>query len=356
MSDTGRIVPVLPGRVQGMTLQEASAALFGERSGESPATVPAERNGPPRMPQASRSDASGTRDDDEEADRGTSEHTPEPEPPEPPPEPEQPEPPPAAAEATDDPEFELRVGDKTESVKLSELQNGYLRQADYTRKTMEAAQYRRDYETALNGLQEERKTYSTLLKELRRTVETGMTSPEEMERLRQLDPVGYLLADKQQQQKRDYLAAITQEEQVVAQRQQQEHQRWLQQARADSSAVIMKQIPAWQQEEVRRREIDELARIGTEIYGYTMQELSQIIDPRFVIMARDAMLYRQGQGRTNGVQAKRLTPQPGRPVPAKRSVPMSDPNAARREATQQRFNRSPSINSAVEAILAERGE
>jgi hypothetical protein len=183
-----------------------------------------------------------------------------------------------------------------------------------------------------------------------------MKPPEEMERLRQLDPVGYLLADKEQQRQREYLAAIQQEEAVVDQRKQSERQRWLQQTRADASSVLLQQIPEWRQEDVRTRELAEMSRVGMEVYGYTPQELSNVLDPRFVMIARDAMLYRQGKGRTNGVAAKRLTPQPGRPVPAKRTVPQSDPNAGRRVAAEERFNRSRTLHNAVDAILASRGE
>lgn len=46
----------------------------------------------------------------------------------------------------DDPEVEISVDGKAEKVKLSELKNSYMRQADYTRKTQDLAEARRNLE------------------------------------------------------------------------------------------------------------------------------------------------------------------------------------------------------------------
>lgn len=46
----------------------------------------------------------------------------------------------------EDPEYEVTADGKTEKVKLSELKNSYMRQADYTRKTQEIAETRRSLE------------------------------------------------------------------------------------------------------------------------------------------------------------------------------------------------------------------
>ena len=342
---TGREVPVEPAtRSDKLSVTAAVDELFGERSGESPATA----SGRPEEPR---------RDDEQEKGGDKQPGTPEPEPPAEEPGAAEPEAPPPAADAvTDDPEYEIRVGDKTQSVRLSELQNGYLRQADYSRKTGDLAQVRKDYEQAKASIEQERTTYGTLLKQLRQQVESNLMPAEELKRMQQLDPVGFLLAKEQQKEKIEYLNAIQQEEALVNQRKQAEHARWVQQARSDASNVLLQQIPEWRSEETRNRELAEMSRVGAESYGYTPQELSQILDPRFVMVLRDAASYRQGKGQTNGIQAKRLTPQPGRPVPAKRSVPQTDPDAARRSVAQQRFNRAPSINNAVEALLAERGD
>jgi len=56
--------------------------------------------------------------------------------------------------------FELQTGDK---VPLSELKNGYLRQADYSRKTQEVSNYRKSVETEASQLQAITNTFTEFL-------------------------------------------------------------------------------------------------------------------------------------------------------------------------------------------------
>lgn len=64
----------------------------------------------------------------------------------------------AEAPASDDPEYEITVDGKPMKVKLSELKQGYQRQADYTRKTQALADERREVDAMMAALKVKKNT------------------------------------------------------------------------------------------------------------------------------------------------------------------------------------------------------
>lgn len=256
--------------------------------------------------------------------------------------------------ADEDPEYEIKVGDKLERVKLSDLQNGYLRQQDYSRKTADLSNARKTFETEQSEVRRERLQYRELLTALKRQIDEGQQQPINWEELRRTDPVAFLEQRELQRERQAKLGAIREEEQRLRETQQREQQQLLQQAQAQAGQVLLQKIPTWQKPEVRQQEITDLIKAGVDVYGFRQDELDQVFDPRVVMVLRDAMLYHRSRGTT--VASKRVVSMPGRPIPAKRSVPQSDPSAVRKQAAQAQFSRKPSIHSAIDAILAERGE
>ena len=73
---------------------------------------------------------------------------------------EQPEQEDQPTEDTDDPTVTVKIDGKEVEVKLSELKNGYQRQADYTRKTMELSEQRKAVEIETQKARYERQQYA----------------------------------------------------------------------------------------------------------------------------------------------------------------------------------------------------
>ena len=255
---------------------------------------------------------------------------------------------------TDDPEYEIKVGDKPQRVKLSELQRGYLRQQDYSRKTGELATHRQALGQESTAVREERAAYAVLLKELKSQIDNAGRPAVDLEQLRKIDPVGYLEQKELAREQRAKLDAIASEEQRLGEIRTREQQQMISEIKQQARQVLLEKIPEWRKPAVAKAEVAELTRLAIDHYGYRQEEVDNIIDPRFILVARDALRYRQMRGQT--VSGKRVAPQPGRPVPARRSVPNSDPNASRKQAAQSQFNRRPSLHNAVDALIAERGE
>lgn len=67
----------------------------------------------------------------------------------------------------DDDTFDVTIGDTTQKVSLKELKSGYMRQADYTKKTQDLSERRSRYETAQHSFEEANKRLESLLQEAR---------------------------------------------------------------------------------------------------------------------------------------------------------------------------------------------
>jgi hypothetical protein len=333
-----------------LTMAEAVATLLKERSDPAPASSPSAEKTPPASAEQADDDEAGEQTIDtpdtgtEPAD--TAEEVPTPE------EPGEPE---ADLPESDDPEFEVQVAGKPQRVTLTELTNGYLRQQDYSRKTNDLAVHRKSFDGEVADLRTERAQYAELLVSLRRQINTfGGTEPN-WNALKQQDPIGYLEAKEAWRDQQAKLEAIKIEEDRLAREAQKDQNVRLQELRGQVVNTLMEKLPSWRDERTRKSEIRELVEFA-ETYGYSAEELGNapIVDPRFIFLVRDLMVARKGKG-TGPIAAKRVSPVLVKSISRGRSVPNTDPNAGKRSAAQAKFNEKPSIQNAVDALLAERG-
>lgn len=70
----------------------------------------------------------------------------------------------------DDDVYDVAIGDTTQKVSLKELKSGYMRQADYTKKTQDLSERRSRYEAAQHSFEESNKRLEALLNEAREKV------------------------------------------------------------------------------------------------------------------------------------------------------------------------------------------
>ena len=87
--------------------------------------------------------------------------------------------------------YTISVDGIEQEVTLDELKSGYSRQSDYTRKTQELANQRKQAETEFNAVREERAIYTQLLDQMRNQLDAGMQNEPDWVSLAENDPVGY---------------------------------------------------------------------------------------------------------------------------------------------------------------------
>lgn len=233
------------------------------------------------------------------------------------------------AEDTPAPERKLKVtvkgDDGTEQeieVDESELVKGYQRQADYTRKTQELSQREHQAVEILKAKHDEfAQEYLTKAEASRAAIVqlAGLRSAEEMAQLAQSDPAAWVAENQRQQSIYGVLSQLDQqiaaERQAIEQRQQQQ----IQQARAE---MFQRSWAELQKDGVDRDKLAKAYQDVSKTYGFTQEELGQVLDHRQVRVMLDALAYRQLKEQKPAVQKKvseaPKLPSKNNPTPQKR--------------------------------------
>ena len=198
--------------------------------------------------------------------------------------------------------YTVKIDGKEQQVPLNELLNGYQRQADYSKKTAQAAEERRAAESLAQAIQQERQHYAQQLDAVAGVLQSQLPPPPDPSRVHS-DPIGYM------QDKEIHEAAVQRLRGVLAERQRAEQltQRQMQEAQAENLKAareqLLERLPDWKNPEVAKKEQRQVADYLRTL-GYADQEISAAADPRAIEMARKAMLFDQLQASRPSVQQR----------------------------------------------------
>lgn len=201
--------------------------------------------------------------------------------------------------------FTVKIDGKEQQVTREELLAGYQRQADYSRKTAEAAEQRRAAEALAQSVQAERQHYQAQLEQVA-TVLQAQLPPRPTQQDYDADPIGAVQAERRWQDSMGQLQHVLGERQRVEQQQAQQQQAMQQQTLAQARERLTEMLPEWRKPEVAAKEKPAVANHLRSI-GYADHEISQAADPRALVMARESMLYRQLMAQKPAVQQRIAT-------------------------------------------------
>lgn len=262
-------------------------------------------------------------------------------------EPEQAE---AETDATeDDPLVKIKVNGEEVEIPLSELKNGYQRQADYTRKTMEVAEQRKAAEAEAQKAQSERTQYSQNLQRMQAQLEVALQEQQglDWEQLIQADPQEYLrqkhlfeqrqAAWQQNQQEQQRLSQIEQAQEVQRRQDYLKHQQ----------AELLAKLPDWSDPKKAQAESSAIRSYLIE-QGYAEDMVNSLAEANMVITARKAMLYDQMIAKAQATQKKVAT------LPTKVEKPGTGANPAldRRTSAFQKLSKSGRVEDAASVFAS----
>lgn len=171
----------------------------------------------------------------------------------------------------------VKLDGEEREVTLAEQNAGYLRQEDYTHKTMRLAEDRRQFETERDQSyathQQKAQEVLELYARAHKMVEAEMNS-ETMAELEELDEGRWAYLREKQRQKMQRIEQET--AQVMAQHQQLTQHRTQQRMQREFSR-IQGEVPNWGTEHVGR------VQSTMRAYGFTDQEAASVVDGRFVL-------------------------------------------------------------------------
>ena len=241
--------------------------------------------------------------------------------------------------------FTVKVDGKEVDVTLDELQKGYSRTQDYTRKTQQIAEVRKQTEAELQEVRAEREQYAQLLGALQAQVQQAAQPQVDWDRLYQEDPIEWVRQREVMRENQEKAAAIQSEQQRLAQLSQREQAQQREALLAQEQEALVAAIPEWKDAKKAQAEKAMLVQFGQKI-GFTPDDLKNVVDHRAVVMLRKAALYDQMMSKRG--QIKPVTnngPRPAKPGAAGR---VSSNTEAMR--AQQRLAKTGRVDDAADAI------
>ena len=247
--------------------------------------------------------------------------------------------------------YKVIIDGEEVEVSLDELQKGYSRQSDYTRKTQQLAQQRKEAEALQQDYAQRVQQLNQFAQNLQQQPDipepAWTADPQAWERLRHEDPVQFVLekdaardrqlARQERQQQMQYLQS---EQQNLQQQQFAQH---LETERQN----LLELIPAWTDKETAKTEKAEIRKFAQEKFGLTDSDLSQAYDSRLV-----AILYSAWQANKTTSQAKeslKKSPESTVKTATKqgRNFVPTDQNASRLKKSMQSLKKSGKTKDAV---------
>lgn len=191
-----------------------------------------------------------------------------------------------------EPTYSVTVSGEEKELTLSELKSLAQQGADYTKKTQQVAEQRKALEAESVAIDQARQLRDAYAERLQ-AMEQLLSAPEQSENLEYLkesDPIGYAVKVAEMSQQKEQLQAIQAERYRIAEQQQAEQQHALQGYIAQQAARLSEVLPEYS-DPVKGEKLRSDLRSFAKDIGFTDQELSMVRDSRQVLALHKAMLY-----------------------------------------------------------------
>ena len=241
----------------------------------------------------------------------------------------------------------VKVDGKDVEVTLDELKQGYSGQKYVQKGMQEAAQQRKEAEGVYQALLNERKQINELYQQLQQGGVAQAPTPPSRE-LFESDPIGYMEQKlSYDESKAAYDNQMAQLQQVSNQNTQAERvakQTYLKQ----EMQTLQQKIPEFADSNKASKIKERLVQVGQEHYGYTPEEIGQVMDHRAIQVLHDAMKYRDiMSGKAKAVAKTKKA----RPIVKAGAKKVNDSATKVRKRQKAKLQKSGSIDDALGLIL-----
>jgi len=228
--------------------------------------------------------------------------------------------------------YAVKVDGEEVEVTFDELLKGYSRQSDYTKKTQELSQGRKEieeakftYNSALAQMQQERQHYVTQLNQILQNSSNNLQEYDKIDwnTLKEDDPIEYVKLREDYRDGKEKMQALDQQRQMAMQQQQAEAQKVQQEVIQGERARMVEALPEWGDPE-KQKELATDVKTYALSQGFSEEELNSLVDHRSVLVLMKAAKYdalenadvkskklknkpkviRSGKGKTRGENSK----------------------------------------------------
>jgi len=243
-----------------------------------------------------------------------------------------------------------------EEITVEELKRGNLRHRDYTRKTQELAEARREMTAQAEEIERERAQYAQMLPALQERLQQPVEQEPDWDTLYDTDPTMAAKAErqwrKQQEERAAQLEAVQTERQRMAQLEQQRMDQMQARYFEEQRQILPEIIPEWRDTSVASKEAKDLRSFLLN-EGFTEQDVNGLTNATLVKLARKAMLYDQGQTRATEAKQKPKTQKPRKTLKAGSRGSQPKPRSEQQQALQRarQTGRMQDAAAAIKSLL-----
>ena len=255
-------------------------------------------------------------------------------------------------EVEEEPEvYSVTVNGEEQEVTFDELLKGYSRQSDYTRKTQELSDNRREFETMQQAMsqeyqqiQAERQQYVEALQNVIDGSVMGLDQLANVDwnKLKEEDPVAFITKKEEFRESQDRLRDYQTQQQEVMDQQYAENRESMKQSLVQEHQKMASIVPEWGIPEKQKELASSLKEYAIS-NGYTAEEVSSLADHRSLIMLLKAQKYDSLQ--KADVKSKKLKNKP-KVIRAGKGKDKSDTDKSKRTAQMKRLRGSGRIDDA----------
>ena len=244
--------------------------------------------------------------------------------------------------------YTIKVDGKDVEVTLDELQAGYSRQADYTRKSQVLAEQRKKADEELAATQQERQHYLSQLEQFNTQADAKIKefSSTDWTKLKEEDPTEYMLKRDQYRELQDNKRMVEDEQKNLQFKSQQEHEAKWQEELGRQQDIMAQRLPEWVDPDKGPKLKQNIKSFAVK-KGFTEQEVNSLIDARSVDVLHKAMLYENLLAAKISNKKTKVVPKvqkPGSP-PTKGEI-----SGDKLKAQRARLKRSGHVNDASKLI------
>jgi len=214
--------------------------------------------------------------------------------------------------------YTVRVNGEDVEVTEDELVRGYSRQSDYTKKTQELAEYRKQLDNGAQHLQNEiaqtqaaRQQYVNTMSQ---SIESNFSIAKQFEntdweRLKVEDREEYLTKRDEYREVQDQIRDLQSKQNVAYEQQNREMQSQHQKLLHDEHAKMVSILPEWGEPETQRAIAKSIGEFALS-RGYSQEELNQLVDHRSILVLMEAKAFADMQGKQLKARAKKVKNKP----------------------------------------------
>ena len=262
-----------------------------------------------------------------------------------------------ATEETDDgeeedPLYAVTVNGEEHEVTFDELLRGYSRQSDYTRKTQELSNDRKQmeelqkqYNSEVSTIQAERQQYMESLNQIIANSSAGLDkfANVDWQSLKDTDPIEYVTKKEEFREAQEKVQSMQQEQYNAQHRHAEESKQLRSHILKEEHGKLSAALPEWGEPEKQKKMATEIRDYASS-QGFSAEEINSLVDHRSLLVLLKASKYDAMQ--KADVKSKKIKNKP-RVIRAGKGRSSGDESKSKRTARMRRLQQSGHVRDAT---------